>query len=55
MFGAEFTHAEASEFLFNPCNSMNCVKCPENRGMDENLPCGQQDCLVDVHCEGVKL
>lgn len=52
MFGEEFTHAEAGEFLFNSCNSMNCTKCPENRGMDGNFPCGQQNCWVDVHCDG---
>lgn len=52
VFGEEFTHAEAGEFLFNSCNSMNCTKCPENRGMDGNFPCGQQNCWVDVHCDG---
>lgn len=39
------------EFMYNPENSHNCSECPENEGMDSRLPCGQQHCWVDCHCE----
>jgi hypothetical protein len=31
-------------------NSHNCGDCPENRGMDDPLPCGQPHCWVDLYC-----
>lgn len=44
------THEEYVKFMFNEENSHNCESCPENCGFRNNLPCGQQNCWVDVHC-----
>ena len=41
-------------FMCNRENSHNCEQCPENCGSDNwqhKLPCGQQNCWVDVHCK----
>lgn len=41
-------------FMYNPGNSHKCEECPENHGCSSwqgNLPCGQQHCWVDCHCE----
>lgn len=52
----EMTEKEVNEyldFMYNPKNSYNCDKCPENSGFDGwegKLPCGQQNCWVDCHC-----
>jgi len=38
-------------FMCDPDNSYNCNECPEREsGNGEGLPCGQQNCWVDVHC-----
>lgn len=38
-------------FMCNPDNSYNCNECSEREsGNGEGLPCGQQNCWVDVHC-----
>ena len=46
---------EYIEFMNDPNNSHNCVKCPENAGFDtwpgNRLPCGQFNCWVDLHCD----
>lgn len=42
------------EFMYNSENSHNCRECPENREFSDwqgNLPCGQQNCWVDCHCQ----
>jgi hypothetical protein len=48
------TEKERQEYLarlYNPENILRCDGCPENRGESWNcLPCGQQHCVVDVHC-----
>lgn len=39
--------------MFNKDNIRNCENCPENREMSDwqnRLPCGQQNCWVDIHC-----
>ena len=44
---------EYLDFMYNPKNSYNCDKCPENScfdGWEGKLPCGQQNCWVDCHC-----
>ena len=41
---------EYRRWMQNPENSHNCENCPENSGYD-GLPCGQQNCWVDLHCE----
>ena len=39
-------------FMCNPDNSYNCNECPEREsGCSDELPCGQQNCWVDVHCK----
>lgn len=41
-------------FMLNPENANKCVCCPENIGsssLQGNLPCGQQNCWVTLHCE----
>lgn len=41
------------KFMCNPENSHNCFDCPENQNFDSwegKLPCGQQNCWVDCHC-----
>ena len=39
-------------FMYDPDNSYNCNECPERKsGGDEGLPCGKQNCWVDVHCK----
>lgn len=36
-------------FMSSPENSHNCAECPENEHRDnDTLPCGQQNCWVDV-------
>ena len=37
-------------FMENPDNIHKCHKCPENYGYDGELPCGQQNCWVSIHC-----
>ena len=38
-------------FMCDPDNSYNCNECPEREsGSGNGLPCGQQHCWVDVHC-----
>ena len=39
------------KFMYNPNNSLNCTECPENSGFSGKLPCGQQNCWVDCHCQ----
>lgn len=42
------------DFMFNVDNVMNCENCPENRQCSSwggNLPCGQQNCWISVHCD----
>ena len=39
------------KFMSDPANSHNCGSCPENKGYNGKLPCGQQNCWVDCHCE----
>ena len=45
---------EYIEFMNDPNNSHNCVKCPENAVFDawpgNRLPCGQFNCWVELHC-----
>lgn len=44
-------HKDYFEFMENPDNSHKCDKCPENSGFEgQCLPCGQQNCWVDCHC-----
>lgn len=41
-------------FMLNPENAKKCDDCPENIGSSSwqgNLPCGQQNCWVTLHCE----
>ena len=39
-------------FMCNPNNSHNCKECPEREsGNNGGLPCGQQQCWVDVTCK----
>lgn len=41
------------EFMYDRKNIRNCDGCPENIGCcgwQGNLPCGQQNCWVEVHC-----
>lgn len=41
-------------FMYNPDNICKCDNCPENRGFSSwggNMPCGQQNCWVQVHCD----
>lgn len=39
-------------FMCNPNNSYNCKECPEREsGNNGRLPCGQQQCWVDVTCK----
>lgn len=41
-------------FMCDPKNSHNCNECPEREsGCGDGLPCGQQHCWVDAHCEEV--
>ena len=45
------------DFMYNRKNEYNCSECPENRDFDSwggNLPCGQQNCWVTVHCDSEK-
>ena len=45
---------EYIRFMCDPQNICRCDRCPENRDMDgwqRRLPCGQQNCWVEVHCE----
>ena len=42
------------DFVYNRDNEHNCSECPENEGFDSwggNLPCGQQNCWVTIHCD----
>lgn len=41
---------EYKEFMSNICNEYNCNECPQNRGDNNGLPCGQQNCWVTCHC-----
>ena len=50
-YGKAFTLAEYADFMDEPGNRLNCENCPANDGMDGRLPCGQQNCWVDIHCE----
>ena len=48
------TNEEYIKFMCNKSNSHNCKNCPENRQFSDwggNLPCGQQNCWVIVHCD----
>lgn len=41
-------------FMYNPDNICKCDNCPENRGFSSwggNMPCGQQNCWVAIHCQ----
>lgn len=39
-------------FLANPENIYNCDKCPyQLQTYEQFLPCGQQNCWVQVSCE----
>ena len=45
---------EYLKFMTNKDNSHKCKNCPENMefdGWEGKLPCGQQHCWVDCHCE----
>lgn len=45
---------EYIEFMCNPKNAYNCAECPENMDFDSwggKLPCGQQNCWVNCHCQ----
>ena len=42
------------DFMYDRNNELNCSGCPENEGFDSwggNLPCGQQNCWVTIHCD----
>lgn len=43
---------EYIKFMYNPDNAYNCENCPENRNFKNyrGMPCGQQNCWVDCHC-----
>lgn len=48
------TAEKIKEFDCNPANSHNCEECPRNNGFSgwqNRLPCGQQNCWVDVTCQ----
>lgn len=52
--GKEFTFNEYIDFLFDEENIGECDICPEYRADDGwcgNHPCGQQHCVVRIHCE----
>ena len=45
-------YQEYISFMNDPKNIMNCDSCPENSHRKEsNLPCGQQHCWVELHCD----
>lgn len=46
---------EYSKFMGNRKNKRKCSNCPENEGLDSELPCGKQQCLVEVNCEDMEL
>lgn len=41
------------EFMHNKDNECKCANCPANEGCKGNnqLPCGQYNCWVTVHCK----
>lgn len=40
------------EFLADPNNIHNCEQCPyKMKGEQRNLPCGQQNCWVELTCK----
>ena len=44
-------------FMYNRENVHNCGSCPENTGSDGwqcPLPCGQQNCWVEAHCDSLE-
>jgi len=36
-------------FMYDEKNIHNCSECPESKGMNNGLPCGQQRCWVIAH------
>jgi hypothetical protein len=43
-----------ADFMYNPANIFHCEGCPENIDSDSwegKLPCGQQNCWVECHCD----
>ena len=41
------------DFMYNRKNIRNCEQCHENQGesnWQNRLPCGQQNCWVELHC-----
>ena len=53
-YGQVFTLAEYEAFMSEPGNRLNCERCPKNDDMDGRLPCGQQNCWVDIHCRDIE-
>lgn len=49
-FGKRFTKEEYMTFMYTTENEYNCMQCPHNDGFEGDLPCGQQNCWVTVHC-----
>ena len=38
-------------WIGNPDNSMRCDECPHGKDGFYDLPCGQQNCWVDMTCK----
>ena len=48
---------EYKRFMYDEKNILNCDHCPENTGSDGwqcPLPCGQQNCWVEAHCDSLE-
>lgn len=43
-------NAAIREFLSDPENVQKCNVCPYKMAHASGLPCGQQNCLVEVTC-----
>ena len=46
---------EYSKFMGNHDNKRNCSNRQEKDGFNSELPCGKQQCLVEVNCEDMEL
>ena len=42
-------------FMYDINNKEKCKECPENIGLKDYLPCGQQHCWVSAHCNQLRL
>lgn len=49
----EKSREEEIRFITNPKNIGKCDECPRNLGFERwggNLPCGQQNCWIEIIC-----